>query len=128
VGDIDKHRNRTLQIHHGVKFYGTLGATEAGPGKQRQTQIDRRRIEGIDGSLEIQSQIRFRIEWPSDLNEAVREVGVDSPVAILIGIGECGPSDRGTKTRMVQFSPMRCQTDFDIAEAFSMGQLCECHC
>jgi hypothetical protein len=44
VGDIDKHGNRTLQIHHGVKFHGALGATELGPREQRQTQIDSRRV------------------------------------------------------------------------------------
>ena len=111
-----------------MEFHSALGAAEASPGKQRQTEIDRRRVERKDGSLEVQSQIRFRIEWPSDLNEALREVGVNSPIAILVGIGECGAFDRGTKTRVVKFSAMRGQTDFDITETFSIGQLCECHC
>src|SRR5438477_4223575 len=53
VGDIDKHWNRTLQIHHGVKFDGALGAAELGPREQRQTQIDGRRIERINGRVEI---------------------------------------------------------------------------
>jgi hypothetical protein len=90
VSDIDKNRNRTLQIDHGVKFHGTLGATKLGPGEQGQTQINGGGIQRINGRVEIQSQIGFSIQWPSHLNEALGEVGIDSPIPTLIGIGKRG--------------------------------------
>ena len=77
------------------RYRSKLGRASAktGPGKQRQTQIDSCRIQSIDRRIEIQSQVCFRIQGPSGSNQALREIGVDSPVANLVGVGERGPGD-----------------------------------
>ena len=121
VSDIDEHWNGALDIDHRVKFYTALGSAELGPGKQGQAQIDRRRIQCVECTLELQAQIRFGIQRPSNLDEALCEIEVDSPVPTLVGIGESGAFYQGMKTRMVEFSSVRRQAHFDIAETLSMG-------
>ena len=54
-------------------------------------------------------------------NEDVREIGIDAPVAILIGLGQSIASDRTPKAQMIEFGFDGIQTGFDIAEAVSVS-------
>src|SRR5437867_777978 len=90
VSDVDEDGNRTLDVDHRVQFHSALGATEAGPRKQRQTQVDGRRVQCIHRRVQIQAQVCIGIKWSSDLNEALSEIGVDPPIAALVGIGQSG--------------------------------------
>lgn len=57
ICDLDKRRDRASQIEKGVELDGAFALTEYGLRKKRQTQVDRRRVEGIDGVLQFQSQV-----------------------------------------------------------------------
>ena len=45
--DLDKARDTAPQVHQGVNFDCTLASAKSRPGKERKTQIDGRRIEGV---------------------------------------------------------------------------------
>jgi len=51
VRDEDECRDGSAQIQQGVQFDRGLGGSKRSPGKQRQAQIDGRRIQGVDGLL-----------------------------------------------------------------------------
>src|SRR6266566_7094244 len=127
VSDIDEDGNGTLNIDHRVQFHSALGTTEAGPWKQRQTQIDGRRIQRINSGVEIQSEIRIGIQRAGLFDQAVGKIGIDSPIATLVGVGQRRAFDQGTKTGAIEMSPMRIQTHFDVAQALAMRQLSKGH-
>ena len=54
-------------------------------------------------------------------NEDVREIGMDAPVAILIGLGQSIARDCAAKAQMIEFGFDGVQTGFDIAEAVSVS-------
>ena len=55
------------------------------------------------------------------------KVGVDSPIAPLVGVGQGGASDGGFETAVIELGTLRPQTDFDVAKAVAIGQLGKGH-
>ena len=71
-----------------MQFDGPFGGAEAGPGEDGETQVNGGGIEGVDGLLECQTKVLVEIQLPSRMNQGLCEVGVDAPVAGLIGVGQ----------------------------------------
>jgi hypothetical protein len=69
-----------------VQFHGTLAATEFSPGEKRQTQIDGRGVEGIYGLGQFHSERFVVVEIAGRANQNLGEIGVDPPVAMLVGV------------------------------------------
>ena len=60
-------------------------------------------------------------------DEDLSKVGIDTPVALLVGLGQSVACDSATNAHVVQFGFQGIQTGFDIAEAVTAGQLSKCH-
>ena len=60
-------------------------------------------------------------------DEDLGEVGVNPPVAILVGLGQSVSGDGSPKAEVVEFRFYGIQTRFDIAQALAIGQLRERH-
>ena len=71
-----------------MQFNGAFGGAEAGPGKDGQAQVDGGGIEGVDGVFEFDAEVLVEIELPGGMDEGLGEVGVDAPVAGLVGVGQ----------------------------------------
>ena len=84
--ETDEGRNRSPQIQQGVKLDGSFGLAERGPGEERQAQIDRRGVQGIDRVLQFDLQLFAPVERPGHGNEMIPEVLVDPVIAQLVGI------------------------------------------
>ncbi len=61
---------------------------EFGPGEYRETEIDDRRIEGINGRVEFRPEIVVRVQRSICLDQHLNKACVDSPVASLVGMGQ----------------------------------------
>src|SRR5258708_2986117 len=55
------------------------------------------------------------------------EIGVDSPVSTLIGLGQGRLLYNMTETGMIQFTASGIEADGYVAQAFSISKLSECH-
>jgi hypothetical protein len=82
----DEGRNRSPQIQKGVKLDRALGLAERGPGEERQAQIDRRGVQGIDRVLQFDLQLFAPVERLGLGNEVISEVLVDPVIAQFVGI------------------------------------------
>ena len=58
---------------------------------------------------------------------ALREVGVDAPVAHRVGIGQGVARDAAANAHVIELARLRSQTRFDVAQALAIGQLRERH-
>jgi len=77
-----------VQIDERVQFDGSLAFAKLGPGKQRETKIDGRRIESVGRLIQIDGEGIVGIELPGVGDEDVGEVAADAPVAPLVGVGQ----------------------------------------
>jgi len=125
--DLDKRWDRTSQIEKRMELDGGLVFTECRPGKKRQTQIDGRGIEGINGFLEFQPEIVVGIKIAGLMNEDLGKVGVDPPVTSLVSVGQRTSRYTAAESHVIEFRRHRSQASLDIAETLAIGQLSEGH-
>ena len=119
--------NRSAQVEQRVQLDRRFGGAKLGPGKQRQAQVDGGGIQGIDCLGEIHRKGILCIKAPSGTDQGMGELGIDAPVARLVGIGQGAAAHRAAKTHVIEFGGLRAQTRLDVAQAFAVGQLCKGH-
>src|SRR5712664_490765 len=115
LGNGDKYWNGTVNLEQGVKFDAAFGPAELGPGKERETKIDGGGVERISRGVEFQAEVGADIQRSGDLNQTLSEVGINSPVAGLVGVGQRGPLAGTMEATMIELAALRLQTDFDVA-------------
>src|ERR1044072_8938642 len=103
AGNKDKTGNVAAQVDQRVQFDGSLAPTKSCPRKKCQTEIDGRRIEGIDRLLEIDAQGIAGIEFSGTSNQDGGEIGVDAPVPVLVGLGQSVAGNIAANAHVVQF-------------------------
>ena len=73
--------------------------------------------------MKIQADVLVSIERPRLGDEDVREVGIDPPVAHLVGMGQVVAGDRAADSHVKEPIIYRSQAGHDIAQTFAVGQL-----
>ena len=121
VGNMDKTGNVATQIDQGMELDRRLASAEFRPREEGQTKVDGRGIEGVDRLIQLDREPILSIEFARVGDENVREIGIDSPVALLIGLGQSIACDRTAKAEMIEFGFDGVQTGFDVAEAVSVS-------
>lgn len=127
ITDVNEGGDVAAQIEQRMQLDGCLGRAEHSPRKYRQTQIDRRAVERVDGFLQIDAEGLLRIQRPGDADQALGKIGIDAPVAHSVGIGQRITSHRRTNPEMIELGTLRAQTYFDVSKALPKGQLSERH-
>ena len=127
VGDVDEAGNSAAQVEQRVQLHGRFGRAKLGPRKQRQAQVDSGGIQGIDRFGEIDRKRFLGIQTARGADKGVGKLGVDAPVARLVGVGQRAAAHRATQSHVIELGRLRVQTRFDIAQAFAIGQLREGH-
>ena len=84
VGNMDKTRDIAPQIKQRVHLHRSLGRSEVRPGKDRQAQVDGRRVEGIDGIRKLQTQVFVGVQLSRPGDQTMSQFCVDAPVARLV--------------------------------------------
>ena len=86
VGNMDKTRDVATQIQQCVHLHGGFGGPKMGPREQRQAQINRGRIQRVNGVVKISQQALANIK-PSRLrDQSLRELRINAPVTGFVGI------------------------------------------
>ena len=75
--------------------------------------------------FEFEAEVLVEIELPGGMEEGLGEVGIDVPVAGLVGVGQGVARDGAAKAQVIEFVVLRTQAGFDIPQAFPVGELCE---
>src|ERR1019366_7931572 len=77
--------------------------------------------------FQVDSQRILDIQFSGVCNEDLSKVGVNAPVAMLVGLGQSVACDTATNAKVIQFGFHRIQAGFDIAKTVSTGQLSKRH-
>ena len=82
--NVDEARDVAAEIQQRVHLDRRLGRAEMRPRKDRQTKVDGRRIERIDGVGEVETQILVDVQ-PSRLgDQSLGQLRVNAPIAPLL--------------------------------------------
>ena len=124
---MDEGRYVAAQIQQRVELDGGLGALERRPGEDREAEIDGRGVEGVNGVVEFDAEPVLGIERACDGDQRLSEIGMDAPVAFLVGVGQCIPGNIPPDAHVVELALLGAQAGLDIAQAFAIGELRERH-
>jgi len=127
VGDMNKAGNIPAQIEQRVQLDGGLRRPERCPRKNRQAQIDRRRVERVNRFRQIHPEGFLGIQAARDTDQALGEARVDTPIAGRIGVGERVARDIAANPQVIELRRLRSKARLDISQALSVGQLREGH-
>jgi hypothetical protein len=126
-GHMDKGRDGSPQIQQRVHLDGGLGFPESRPGKKRQSQVDGRGIQRVQGFVQLDGEAFALIEFACRLDERVPEVLVDPKIAAFVGVGQGGPGDEASKSHVVQLLAMGGEAGFDVPQTVPSSELGERH-
>ena len=127
VADVDEGGNRAPEVQQCVQLDGCLGFAKRRPLEQAQAQIDGGGVQCVDRILEIEPQVLVQIKFASTSDQYCGQVGPDSPVARLVGIGQGGAVNTVAKSHGVQLARVGSKSHFDVSKTLSPSQLCKSH-
>ena len=127
VGDFDERGDVPPQIQKGVEFDGGLPLPESRPRKKGKTQVDRRGVEGVHRLLQFHCKGIVDVQAPGGPDQDLGEVGVDAPVAILVGLGQGGSGDPSPDAHVIQLGANGPQAGLDVAQTLPERQLRKGH-
>ena len=127
VGYDDHRGNSAPQIKKGMQLDSALALSKDGPGEKRQTQVDGGSIQGIYCVLQFYPEVLADIQFSCLVDQDLCEIGVDSPVPHLVGIGQGISRDSPTYAHVIEFVLGSPKTGLNISQAFPVGQLGESH-
>jgi len=123
VGNLNECGAGATQVKQCVHLDRGLFGPEASPGEDRQAEVDGGGIQGVHRAVQIEAERFVGVHRARDVNEHLREVGVDAPVVRLVGIGQRRPRDLAAKAHVIELALHRAQTGFDVAETLAERQL-----
>ena len=127
VRDMDEGGDVAAQVEQGVQLYRSLGSTKWRPWKQRQAQVYGRRIQCINGAVQIDTEAVVAIQLARTSDEQGGQVLPYVPVASFVGIGQRRTFDWRAKAHAVQLRLIGQQAGFDVAQTLAVSQLREGH-
>ena len=127
VGNVDEGRDVAAQVARREEFGGRIGAARQGPGKHRQAQVDGRCVEGAHGVFRFRSGGIPGVQGPGDGKQLPGKVGVDSPVATPVRIGQRVARDVAPDAHVIEPAVVGAQRALDVAQAGPVRQLGEGH-
>ena len=101
--------------------------SQTGPREERQAQLDRGRVERVNGVAQVDVQRLARVQQPRPSDEQKRDIPVDAPVPRLVRVGEVVSRNAGLDAHVVQVPAVRRKARLDVAQAFAACELSERH-
>lgn len=108
-----------------VELHGALAFPERGPGEQRQAEVDDGRVQGADGPFQLNPEGLGRVQAPGGGDQPLGKVGVDPPVAHLVGMGQRVAGDDAPEAQVVELGLSHPEAGLDIPEALPVRELGE---
>jgi len=128
VADVNECGDGAAQVQKGVQFDSRFLGSKRCPWINRQAQVYRRGIEGVDGCIQVDRHRVLGIQRARHGDQVLREVGVDLPRPGRIGVGQ-GVARNGlaAQTHVIQPLGLRTQIDLYVAQRLAVGQLSKGH-
>src|SRR5271155_5392356 len=121
VGNADKRGNIAVQVQQRVHFDGGLVGAESSPGEQRETQVNRGGIQGVQALIQIGPDGVVGIEGACGMDQHLSKVGKDAPVVRLVRVRQGRAGHPAAKTNVVELVTHRLQASFNVAQTLAVS-------
>ena len=123
----DHRRNVSVQIQEGMEFYGTFPFSKSRTWEKGQTAIDGSRVQGVNCLIQFDPKGIFDIKFSGPGNEYLSEIGINSPISGLIGMGKGIARHLPPDAQMIKPGRGYPQAGLNISQAFPVGELSKRH-
>ena len=128
VADVNESGYGAAQVQQGVQFDSRLVRAKGCPRINRQAQVYRRGIEGVNGCIQVYRHRLFGVQRARHGDQVLRKVGVDLPRPGCIGVGQgVARNCLAAQTHVIQPLGLSTQIDLDVAQRLAVGQLSKGH-
>ena len=128
VANVNECGDGAAQVQQGVQFDSRLVRAKRCPRINRQAQVYRRGIEGVDGCIQVDRHRLFGVQRARHGDQVLRKVGVDLPRPGCIGVGQSvARNGLAAQTHVIQPLGLGSQIDLDVAQRLAVGQLSKGH-
>jgi hypothetical protein len=127
VINMQKRRDIAAQVDLRVQLDGCLGALKVSPRKQCQAQIDGGGVERVGRVLKVSAERLACVELACLPDQALGEGSIETPVALLVGIGQRRASNVRAKAHMVELVFLSVETNDSVSETFAPSELRKGH-
>ena len=127
IGDMDEARDSASEIQECMKFDRCFCSAKYCPREHRKTEVDDCGIQGVSGVGQIDSKTFLGVQLSCLRNQSLGKIGVDAPVAGLVGVGQSRTGYGRSDSHMVKLGSLSRQTCLDVAETLPIGQLGKRH-
>ena len=127
IGYPHEYRDWAVQVNLSVQLDRRLCAAEMGPGEHRQAQVDSGSVHGINHLIKIESIGVCGIKVSCLANKDLSECFIDTPVSMLVGIGEVRSGDIAANAHRIAVGTTT-ETRFNVAETLTESDLRKDHC
>ena len=110
-----------------MEFDRSFALAEMSPRKKRQTKIDGGSIEGVNRLLQLDTKVFVGVKSAGLGDQDLGEVGVDSPIADLVGVSQGIARHVSAKAHVIKSSLVSAETGLDVSKAFAIGKLGKGH-
>jgi len=121
VGDFDKRRDTSPQVHQRMHLDGGFRFAEGGPRKEGKTQIDCCGIQGIGGLRQLDAEVLMGIKAARIGDQPMTKVGVNPPIPFFVRIGQGAAGDAAPDSQMIELLLPGAQAGFNIPKALSVA-------
>jgi hypothetical protein len=78
-----------LKVQQRMHLDGRLVLAKSGPREQRQAEVDGGRVQRVQALIQVHADRIAGIQRSRNADEDLREIGIDAPVARLVGFRQC---------------------------------------
>ena len=121
----NKSGNRASKVHERMHLESSLPVVELRPGTQLQAQLDGAAVERIYHLLKTNPQLLILVKRCGFLNQSHREVLIDTPILLLVGLRKRGFGHHLDAGSVEVSAEVKCS--LNISQAGTVGELSEAH-
>jgi len=127
VGNVDKLGNAAPKIQERVHLDRALGLAKSRPGEERKAQVYGRGVQCVHRRIQVDAEVFVCVKLSCSGDENLSEVCIDAPISVFVGIGQRAARDTRSDAHVIKLRAIAAQADFDVSQAFAVGELSECH-
>ena len=123
VAALQESRDIPAQGEQCVERHRRFGRAQRCPRKQRQVQIDGRRVDCVDCIGQLDSERLVRIELGRHRDEPLCKLGVAAPIAHGVSIGQRAACKLRPKSHVIELLGPSAKSRIDVAQTLPKAQL-----
>src|ERR1035437_5778731 len=85
IRNANKRGDVAVQVQQRMHLDGRLVLAKSGPREQRQAEVDGGRVQRVQALIQVHADRIAGIQRSRNADEDLREIGIDAPVARLVG-------------------------------------------